>query len=176
MPEPTGRTFTEDELLTLLTDRVQRETADLKTQLSTLTAERDEAVKRVDVLEAEKAALTSERDKVTAEYETFKNDITEKAAVAERKDARIERVKSANDQLPDSFFTPERAQRWAEMAEEQFEALVADLTAAKSTETAAAPKRETAAFTGGDSPKAPTEGSALRGFLQLRHGNPATTS
>lgn len=174
MPEPStgGRTFTEDEHFAVLTAAVQRETAELQTKLTTLTTERDEAVKRVDVLEAEKAALTSERDKTVADFEAFKQDVTERAAITERKDARVERVKAANEQLPDDFFTPERAQRWAEMADEQFESLVADLVAAKGS--AEPVPRQTAAFTGGDSPSGGSSKGSLSSFLALRHGASVT--
>lgn len=174
MPEPTGRTFTEDEHFAVLTAAVQRETAELQTKLASLTTERDEAVQRVDVLEAEKAAATTERDKVTADFEAYRKDVEEKAAIAERKDARTERVKAANEQLPDSFFTAERAQRWAEMADEQFEALVADLAAAKSTLETPTEQRQTAAFSGGENPAGEAKTSSLRSFLAARHGSPVS--
>lgn len=161
-----NRTFTEAEHLALLTDRVARETADLTEAKTALETEVSELKQRVDVLEAEKAAAITERDNTKAEFEGFKKDLEEKAAVAERKEARVARVKAANESLPEDYFTEERATRWAEMADEAFDAFVADIEAVKVPTTTA---RETAAFTGGDSPTAKSEGSVLGSFLGLRH-------
>lgn len=170
MPDAIERTFTEAEHLALLTDRVARETAELTAAKDQLATEKSQLQQRVDVLEAEKAAAVSERDSVTAEFEAFKNDLAEKAAVAERKEARIKRVKEANTSLPETYFTEERAQRWAEMAEEAFDVLLADLQEVK---VAAPVTTETAAFTGGTSPTADSGSSVFGQFLMSRHA-PAT--
>lgn len=166
------RTFTEAEHLTLLTDRVQRETAALTEEKGKLETKVSELEARVDVLDAEKAAATTERDNVTASFESFKKDIEEKAAAGERKDTRVARVKAANESLPDDYFSEDRTKRWAEMADEQFEAFVSDLEAVKVPASAGA-GRETAAFTGGTSPTTKTEGSVFGTFLAGRRGAPA---
>jgi chromosome segregation ATPase len=164
------RTFTEAEHLALLTDRVARETAEITAVKTQLETEVSELKARVDVLEAEKAAAVAERDTAKSEFDAFKAEIEEKAAVVERKEARVARVKAANDSLPEDYFSDERVQRWAEMADEVFEALVSDLEAVK---VPAPTKTETAAFTGGDSPTAGDGKSVFGTFLAARHGAPA---
>lgn len=159
------RTFTEAEHFALVTDAVSRETADLTTQVAELAAAKSELEQRADVLEAEKAAAIAERDAIKAEFDQFKNDIEEAAAVAARRETRVARVKDANPTLGDDFFTSERADRWAAMSDEAFDALVTDLEAVKPATTAAA--TETAAFTGGETPAAP-QTSALATYLRAR--------
>ncbi len=94
--------------------------------------------------------------------------------MAARKTERVAAVKAADSALPEEYFTEARAQRWAEMADEAFTSLVADLTEAashrpvtKAAETAATEKdvRETAAFKGGDAPTAGTSTSLFGQFL-----------
>ncbi len=167
MPDAPERTFTEAEHVTLLADRVQQQTAEYKSKNDELSKQLAELTQRVDVLEAEKAAAISERDKVTAEFDEFKTGLTELAAIEARRDDRVKQVKAANESLPDTYFTPERAQRWAEMTDDQFAGHLDDLSAAKGG-TPSAPKRETAAFSGGESPGESKGGSALGRFLSLQ--------
>jgi hypothetical protein len=112
-------------------------------------------------------------DNPLAEFEAYKAELAEKAAVAARKSERVAAVKAADTALPEDYFTEARAQRWAEMADDSFAALVADLTeaashrpAVKAAETAATTEvvRETAAFKGG---QAPTSGSGTSLFGQF---------
>lgn len=150
------RTFTEAEHVALMTDAVQRETATVTTERDELKTKLAAAEAARDVLDAEKAAVVAERDKVTAEYTAYKTDVEEKAAVAERREARVARVKAANDLLGEDFYTDERTQRWAEMADSDFEVVVASLEAAKPAgagRPATTVPAETAAFTGGTSPR-----------------------
>ncbi len=167
------RTFTEAQHFALLTDAVARETAslssvkeDLEQKVTTAETEKAAALAtvtelqtRIDVLDAEKAAAEKARDEAVTSFEAFKTDLAEKAAVEARKSERVAAVKAADSALPEEYFTEVRAQRWAEMADEAFTSLVADLTEAalhrpapKAAETAATEKdvRETAAFKGGD--------------------------
>jgi len=137
------RSYTEREHVALLTDAVARETAtlaaaknELETEraaqaatLSALETEKANLAARIDVLEAEKAAFEAERDVATKAFEDFKAELAEKDAVAERKVERVGRVKAAA-RLPDTYFTDDRAQRWAEMSDEQFDVLVGDIEGA----------------------------------------------
>jgi hypothetical protein len=120
---PDGRTFTEAEHQALLQGAVERE-------IAAATQERDvkitELETRVDQLEAEKAAVEQARDTVQADFDAFKADIEQEREVAAREAERVERVKAAAIHLPDEYFTPQRARRWAEMADEQFAAVVED--------------------------------------------------
>ena len=171
MSEPSNsRTFTESEHFAVLTAAVQRETAELQTSLTTRTTERDEAVKRADVLEAEKAVLTADRDKAVTEFAAFKTEVETKAEIASRKDERIAAAKTANPALDEKYFTPERAQRWAEMDEATFKATLEDIAPVKPSESQLI-KPETAAFTGGDTPTSSDTGeSAVRSFFKFRQG------
>lgn len=181
-----GRTFTETEHFALLTDAVARETAskadrigELEASVSTLTAEKaaveadkSELESRIDVLEAEKVSAQRAHDEAVEEFEAFKRDLDEKAAVQERKSARVAAVQEvAAGLLDDSYFTDARVQRWAEMSDEAFEQTVADFkelaekapkkdTAASGDSAPTEAARETAAFTGGTSP-ADAGGSVL---------------
>jgi uncharacterized protein (UPF0335 family) len=191
------RSFTESQHTALLTDAVARETASLnvakeelearvetlQSEKATLDSEKADLLGRIDVLEAEKAATQKSHDDVVAEFEAFKKDLEEKAAVEARKADRTTRVKAANANLVDTYFTDERVQRWAQMSDEQFDALVADLT---ESATAAAPAagdgkpveqqaRETAAFTGGTTPTA-GEGSTLGAFFTRTGKLPAASA
>jgi len=181
------RTFTEAQHFALLTDAVARETASLSTvkdeleskisaadsEKAALTATVSELQTRIDVLDAEKAAAEQGRDAAIAEFQSHKDAEAEKAAVQARKDERLVAIKAADGQLTEEYFTDARAQRWAEMSEESFAALVSDLTEAasarpvnKAAETAATTEavRETAAFKGGE---APTSGGGVSLFGQF---------
>jgi hypothetical protein len=147
-----NRTFTEAEHIALLADAVTRETASLTEAKTELESAKAELVQKVDVLEAEKATLQSEKDKAVADFEAFKAEVERAREVEAAKQDRLSKVKAANAALPDSYFTEERIQRWAEMTEEAFLSLIEDLSAAAG---AAPEKRETAAFAGGESPKDP---------------------
>lgn len=125
------RTFTEDEHLLLMANAVAQETASLTARVEALESEKAAAQAQSDVLEAEKASLTTERDAIKVEFDQFKADLAEQAAVAERRDARLTKVRTEADHLPDDYFTTERAERWAAMSEESFEVAVADLVATK---------------------------------------------
>ncbi len=102
--------------------------------------------------------------------------------MAARKTERVAAVKAADSALPEEYFTEARAQRWAEMADEAFTSLVADLTEAashrpvtKAAETASTEKdvRETAAFKGGETPTAGTSTSLFGQFLSKTGHAPA---
>lgn len=138
------RTYTEAEHLALLTDAVRRETAEQTSKQEQLQTEKDSLAQRVDVLEAEKAKAETERDKLQADFDEFKAAAERAEEIAKAKDERVAKVKAANDQLPDSYFTEERISRWAEMTEDAFAEVVEALGA-----TSGSPLKETAAFSGG---------------------------
>lgn len=163
------RTYTEAEHLALLTDAVRRETAEQTQKQEQLQAEHDELVKRVDVLEAEKAAAETARDKAQAEFEQYKTERERAEEVAKARDERVKQVKAANDQLPDSYFTDERMDRWAEMTEEAFAEVVEALGTTKGS-----PLKQTAAFDGGESGGAPKREVASTASLFAARRNGTT--
>lgn len=155
------RTFTQDEHLALLTDRVQRETAELTVERDALKTQTAELQQRIDVLEAEKAQALTERDAISNEFEAYKAELARQAEIAERSESRVNAVREAVPHLGDDYFTAERSARWAAMDDDAFAALLADLTpvapvvkAADEVSTKA--PRETAAFSQGTAPTSST--------------------
>lgn len=194
------RTFTESQHAALLMDAVSRETAAvvserdslvaekaaLAGQVESLTGDNTALQSRLDVLEAEKAAAVQQAQATQEEFDSFKRGLEEMAAMESRKADRVARLKAAagtvlsDDYLGDAA----RQTRWAEMADEAFEALVESLTetakaapAKTDTEVTKETARETAAFKGGHSPTAPNGGSAVGAFLgAIRPGVAAVLS
>lgn len=197
------RTFSETEHFALLTDAVTRETAGLQTakeelekQLTELQTEKSSEVNdlqgRLDILEAEKSAAEKARTELAEEFEAFKTGLNELAEIETRKAERSAAVKeAAGDLLDDDYVTDVRVQRWAEMSDEAFEAVLADFRdlAAKNPfaknaddkkkkddddpEKAA---RTTAAFSAGESPSAAGEGSLFNQFLTATGKLPVASS
>lgn len=196
------KVFTEAQHFALLTSAVERETASLSEQKSELEVRVDtlesekaslessqtELQNRIDVLESEKAAEASRADAAEQAFEAYKNELAEFAAIETRKTERAAAVKAADESLVDEYFTEARVQRWAEMADEQFEALVADLTEAAAAKKPFPPKadddgdeddakkekaRETAAFKTGKSITAPSD-NTFGSFLTAAGFMPAT--
>lgn len=192
MADGPSNVYTEDQHFALLTSAVERETAsitaartELEAQVASLTedkagvdAQLAEANGRLDVLEAEKVNAEAAAAAAVKALDDFKAELAEKAQVETRKADRIAAVKAANSNLPDDYFSEARVQRWAEMADEQFTALVADMTeslAAASTTKAAAAEdvtstaRESAAFTGGTDAST-QKATAFAQYLAARRG------
>lgn len=94
-----------------------------------------EVQNELDVKTAEAAAAKQEIEDVKAYLKSESDSADEAKAVAERKDERIAKVKEVAD-FTDEYVT-EKADRWAEMSEEDFDALV-------ETIKTAAPKKEKA--------------------------------
>lgn len=195
-PVITGNQYSEAQHFSLLKSAVAQETASLTAEKSELQArietlesekaatatELSEAKSRIDVLESAKVAAEAAAETSKTELADFKAEILRKQEIETKKGARKDRVKAANENLSDGYFTDERITRWAEMSDETFDGLVSEMTefaaAAKTatsetaTETKTTEKaRETAAFTGGESPSTKTEGvSTLSSFLAKRQG------
>lgn len=120
-----ARTFTEAEHEAILTEAVRREVASATESLETQTSELQN---RIDVLEAEKAEALTARDAAKQELEDFKAELDHEREVSSRRESRIAAVKEISATvLPDEYFSDERVTRWAEMADEAFDALLDDL-------------------------------------------------
>ncbi len=183
----TGATFTEKQHLALLANAVATETssltaekATLESTVETLTSEKAEmsadlekANARVDVLEAELASAKADVETARREFEDFKASIDRAREVAELRNTRVAAVKAANANLPEEFFSEERINRWAEMAAESFDDLVASVaaipSAAKPTDEREQAK-ETAALSGGVTPTAKKESASFISLLGARRG------
>lgn len=184
--------YTEEQHVAILTDAVARETASLSTVKEELEARVEvlgtekaaaetalsESLARVDVLEAEKAAESARADAAEKAHADYVAELERISTVEKAKEERVEAIKAADASLEADYFTEERVQRWAEMADDQFATLVTDLTEAAAKrkpfakadddEDDKAPEkaRETAAFTGGSAPTAGEGKSVLSGFFQ----------
>lgn len=154
------RTYTSAEHLALMADAVTRETASLTEVKDGLETKVSELAARVDVLEAEKASLETAKADSEKALADFKAEVERAREVEAAKNDRLEKVKAANGNLPDSYFTPERIQRWAEMAEEAFVAFIEDITP-----LAGQPAKETAAFSGGETPTSPEASKVTAGSI-----------
>lgn len=144
MSEP--RTFTEDEHLAVLADRVLAQTASLTESVATLTAEKAELATKLDVAEAAKVALETEKAAAVKEFEDFKAELAAVEVAAAKKDERLVAAKAAAAHLNDEYFADEaRVARIVAMSDESFDGFVADLAAtnAAPATTEGAP-RETA--------------------------------
>lgn len=189
---PQGNVYSEAQHLSLVESAVEKATAsltaeksDLATKFETLESEKaelaaqlSEAKSRMDVLEADKATAEAAAETAKKSFEDFKAELENKASTDKKKKDRTERVKAANENLGDTYFTDERVQRWAEMSDESFDSLISELSefAAASkpaeTKTTAEQARESAAFSGGESPQSTDEDgpTALRQLLSLQSG------
>lgn len=162
-----GRTFTEGETYALVADNVARETASLQ-------AEKAELETTVTTLKAENADLQNQldvavaaREKAEQDLVDYKADLEEKAAMAERREARVAQVREAAAHLKDDFFTDERAQRWAAMETAEFDTYVAELAAVSAgVTTSTQPTAETAAAQTSMSGE-PVETKSTKGFFDL---------
>ncbi len=193
-----GNVYSEAQHFSLLKSAVEQETAALATEKSELQAqvetlesekaalatELSEAKSKIDVLESDKATAEAAAETAKTELADFKAFLEKKKQVEDKKSSRKDRVKAANENLGDSYFSDERITRWAEMDDEAFDALVAEMTefaaAAKPAEGEAKSDeksdekstteqaRETAAFSGGETPSNDSEGSVLSRFLVAR--------
>lgn len=120
-----ARTFTEAEHEAILTEAVRREVASATEEKEAKIIELEN---QVDVIEAEKAEALTAKEKAEKDLEDFKADITAREEAAARKDERIDAVKAISAvELPESYFTESRVQRWCEMADEQFDTLLDDM-------------------------------------------------
>ena len=142
-----GRTFTEGETYALVADNVARETAglqvekaELETQLTTLQSEKAELQTQLDVALAAK-------EKAEQDLVDYKADLVAQAEIAERRDARVAKVREIAAHLKDDFFSDERAERWAAMEQAEFDAYVSELAAVSAGVKTAedTPSAETAA-------------------------------
>lgn len=121
------RAFTLAEHEAILSDAVQREVA-------AATSDKDKHIAelegKIDTLEAEKASLVEAKETAEQQFEEFKTKAERDREIAARSDARVDAVRAVSvADLDDSYFTEQRVSRWAEMADEDFTALLEDLAA-----------------------------------------------
>jgi chromosome segregation ATPase len=174
------KTFTEQEHIAILADRVATETAAITAERDQLKAEKSDLQSQLDVAESAKVAAEQAKEKAEQELADFKTGLDELAQAEARKGERLTKVKEVAAHLGDEFLSEEneagkdRVARIVAMDESAFDGYVADLkaTAPATTSTGAPAPRETAmagaASTAAVPGGAPSQ-SAARGFLLARY-------
>lgn len=135
--------------------------AEAETQVTELTAKLDAAV-----LEATQAK--TERDEITTWLDTEAAKVVAEATMETVRAERIEKVAEVVT-FPEDY-VKERADKWASLDEDQFEALLADYKALgdKTTKSSESPPRTTAMTAARESSDQSTVGSALTGLIRGR--------
>lgn len=163
-----SKTYSEDEHIAILTDRVTKETAEL-------TAERDQQADRITELETaldvEASAKTAAEQRAAQAEQAlvdYKAEIESEREAAARKDERLAKVRETAKHLGEEFFSePKRIERIVAMSQEQFDGYVEDLasTVGAADTLGSGVPRETSMQ---GSPAGGTSRPAGRNFL-LRH-------
>jgi chromosome segregation ATPase len=161
------KTFSEQEHIAILTDRVAKETADLTAERDQLNATITELQNKLDVAESAKTAAETAAQESTKSFDDFKANLEQEREAAARKDERIKQIRESAEHLDDKFFEDEaRVNRIVAMKDEDFQGYLADIKAtsakAPATTTTQAP-RETAMA--GAATSADGQESAARNFL-----------
>lgn len=160
------KTYSEQEHIAILSDRVAKETADLTAERDQLASVKTELENKLDVAESAKTAAETKVEVAEKALEDFKAEIETQREAAARKDERLNKVREGAKHLDDKFFEDEaRVSRIVAMKDEDFDGYLADLTATAVPATAGATThvpRETA-MVGAEADKPTT--SAARNFL-----------
>lgn len=123
-----NKTFSQDEHIAILADRVARETADLTAERDQLKTEKADLESKLDVETSAKAAAEQAKADAERELAEFKAQVDGEREAASRKDERIAKVREAAKHLDEGFFTDEaRVARIVAMEETTFEGYVSDL-------------------------------------------------
>lgn len=143
------KTYSEDEHLAILSDRVTKETAGLTAERDQLSGEKTELENKLDVETSAKTAAEQRATEAEKALEDFKTQVEGEREAASRKEERVKKVRETAGHLGDDFFTDEkRIARIVAMAEEDFEGYLADLSvtakAAPASTTTTTVPRETA--------------------------------
>lgn len=167
-----NKTFTEQEHIAILADRVAKETASLTGERDKLSSEKAELESKLDVAESAKVAAEQAKEAAEKELADFKAGLDALAEQESRKDERLAKVKEVAAHLGEDFLKDEaRVARIVAMEGDAFDGYVSDLAAAAppAGTTATAP-RETA-MVGASAAVAGTQGapSAGRSFLLGRY-------
>lgn len=172
MPEQAStRTFSEEEHVAILADRVATETASLTEQVAAKDREIADLRAQLDVAESARAAADAEREKAQSDLADFKKQIEDEREMAARKDERIAKVKEVAAHLTDEFFTDERVARIVAMDQSAFEGYVQDMASVAVVPPAnAGAPRETAGLQGEPVTPPATKSAAAAFFFRHAEG------
>lgn len=123
-------TYSAQEHIAILEDRVARETADLTAERDQLVAEKAELENKLDVETSAKQAAEQRAVEAEKALEGFKAEVADREAAAARKDERVAKVREVASHLDDEFFNDEaRVARIVAMDEDGFAGYLDDLSA-----------------------------------------------
>lgn len=164
------KTYTEDEHIGILTERVRRETADLSAKVDELTATVTDLGTKLDVAESAKVAAEAKVTEVQGELDSFKAEVQGEREAASRKETRVAKLREVASHLPDEWYEAEgRLERICAMDDAAFETYASDLGSTNTvTPTGTAVPRETA-MAGQTPPVGGAQPSNARGFLLRRY-------
>lgn len=169
------KTFSEQEHLAILADRVTKETASLTAERDQLATDKTELENQLDVEQTAKAAAEKRAEEAEKALDEYKSEVEAERESAKKKDERVAKAREVAGHLADDFFEDEkRVERILAMSDEGFEGYLADLGAASKSapKTTTTIPRETAMS---GAPTAPQSGTAgrdffLRGFVAPQEG------
>ena len=127
------------EIVAVVKDRVERETAELRTRAESAEKARDEAQTKIDVLEAEKAAAVQAKEAAEKAAADLKADVEAEKASATNRDARKAALREVAAHLSDDWFAQEvaagdgkvaRIDKIARMSEDEFTEYKGEIAAA----------------------------------------------
>lgn len=171
------KTYTEDEHIGILSERVRRETADLTAERDQLAGTVTELQNKLDVAESAKVAAEAKVVEVTGEFDSFKTGLDELREVASREEARVAKLREVAAHLPDEWYKVEgRLERICAMDDASFETYAADLGSTNTVApTGSAIPRETAMQQQVVTPPGAPKESAARGFLLRKYEGQETS-
>lgn len=146
----------------------------LRSQLETVTAERDDLSSQLETVKGDTERLTGELDAANVELRTANDKVTELTSSIEKRDeeARLAEVASARAEevrgleLFEEDYVSEKASAWAELSDDAWSERVADWKAMRRPEGDIADDTASA-MSGGSAPKAPKTKSHKRAVLGL---------
>lgn len=122
------KTYSEDEHIAILADRVARETASLTVERDQLQTEKADLENKLDVAESAKQAAETAKDNAERELAEFKAEVEAREEAAAKKDERLAKAREVAKHLDAAFFEDEkRIERIVAMSDDQFDGYVSDL-------------------------------------------------
>lgn len=168
------KTFSEQEHLAILADRVTKETASLTAERDQLASEKTELENKLDVEATAKAAAEKRAEEAEQALDEYKSEVEAERESAKKKDERVAKAREVAGHLADDFFEDDkRVERILAMSDEGFEGYLADLGAASKSapKTTTTIPRETA-MSGAPAQQGGKAGRDffLRGFVAPQEG------
>lgn len=168
------KTFSENEHLAILADRVTKETATLTAERDQLVTEKTELENQLDVEKTAKAAAEQRASDAEQALNDYKAEIEQERETAKRRGERVAKAREVAGHLADDFFEDDkRVERILAMSDEGFEGYLADLGAASKSapkSTTTIPRETAMAGAGASTASNAGRDFFLRGFVAPQEG------